>query len=147
MTNETITLILAALTAFFTLITGALAIAVTIGILYFKKLASDRQAEVKKLIDLQSEVAKKIKEAEKVLQNLGIDKGDITRISSELSDLKREYTKISSQFYPAPNVPSPLAGTSPYDYSGASPSIADLQAQIAALLSQIYELQKQLSEV
>jgi len=146
MANETLILILAALTAFFTLITGALAVAVTVGILYFKKLASDRQREIRKLIDLQNELVNKIREAEKALQDLGVGKGDIIRISNELDALKGEYLKISSHFYSIPSV-----ATTPFfndDYprpvKGSTPSVSDLQSQIAALLSQIQELQKQL---
>ncbi len=139
MANETLTIILAALTAFFTLITGALAVAVTIGILYFKKLAFDRQQEIKKLIELQDELANKMQESEKALQDLGAGKGDIARISNELDTLKREYFKISNQLHPRVSV---------YDYSQPSgegtPTAVDLQVQIGTLLGQIQELQKQL---
>lgn len=140
MTNETLTLILASLTAFFTLITGALAVAVTIGIFYFRKLASDRQRETEKLIGLQNEVANKIQELEKA------NESNIVQISKTLDIFKKEYSKISSHIYPAPTTPIPFIPNS-YEYSpprGRGPSVVDLQAQITALLSQIQELQAQL---
>jgi len=142
MDNEILTIILVALTAFFTLITGVLAIAVTLGIFYFRKLASDRQVEIKKLIDLQGEVTNKIVEVEKTLQDLGVGKSDVTGIKSELGALKREYLRINSQLYPTP---IPSAGTL-YNYPGSVPSVDELQAQIEILLSQISKLQKDLGD-
>jgi len=119
---DTLTLILAALSAFFTLITGAFAVAVTFILIYFAKLKKDREREISELISLQNSFEEKLSQ----IQN--------DPSADELKVLKKDFNKLRTSF--ARNLP----------VGGRTPTVDDLSVTVNDLLLQIAELQKQLAE-
>jgi len=130
---ESLSLILAALAAFFTLITGATAIFATWGVIHFKKLKKEREAEIKKVGELQDELEGKISEAEKLK-----DGGKM-----EIEEIKKDYQNLRNKFF---NLAAPSVWYASGGRGGSSVTVAQLQAQVNALLTQLATLQGGYSE-
>lgn len=124
MCMQQLTLILAALAAFFTLITGAFAVATTFFILYFAKLKKDREKEVLELVNLQDKVQQKLTE---------IEGGQVD--TDELQRLKEDYISLRNEIF---HYVSPQRSFNPRE--------VQLHQMINDLLLQIASLQKQLAE-
>ena len=133
MSLDTLSLTLSALSAFFTLITGAFAIFIVFAISYFTKLKSDRENEIKKLAQLEDDLMNKIKEAE------GLKNSSKT----ELETIKQGYFDLRNRFFhlTSPNAFSVVDGR----YS-SGPTVTQLTDQINSLLSMIASLQAQITE-
>src|SRR3989344_3527167 len=128
---ESLSLVLAALAAFFTLITGAAAIFATWALFYFNKLKNERENEIKRLSELQDEMAKKINEAEKLKDG---SKVEIERIKNDYQELRNKFFHLA-----APSLWNP--SISPSSSVSSSVTISQLQAQISALMGQLNALQ------
>ncbi|OHA97533.1 MAG: hypothetical protein A3E02_01135 [Candidatus Zambryskibacteria bacterium RIFCSPHIGHO2_12_FULL_38_34] len=130
---DKLTLILTALSAFFTLITGAFAVFVSLTIFYFKKLKDDRENEIKKLIQLEDDLMNKIKETEGLKSNN----------KTEIEEIKKEYSDLRNRFF---HLTTPTAwqvyGNEPVRDS--SPTKKELIDQINSLLAMIASLQAQM---
>jgi hypothetical protein len=125
--ENTLALILASLAAFFTLITGAFAIAVTFFIAYSVKLKNDRKSEIDELIALQN----------KFEERLQSTKNDVVTVD-ELKSLKSDFNDLRNAFahsiYPS------------FPAHRNEPSTAELQVMINDLLAQIASLQEQIGK-
>lgn len=137
MTNyESLSLVLAALAAFFTLITGAAAIFAAWALFYFNKLKNERENEIKMLNQLQDEMARKISDTEKLK-----DGGKV-----EIERIKNDYQELRNKFF---HLVAPSLWYTPMASGGGGGSgvtIAQLQAQINALMAQLSALQNKVDE-
>lgn len=125
---DNLTTILAALAAFFTLITGAFAVAVTLAIVYFRKLQHDREKEIQELLRLQGELQSKLAQV-----------GRKSPSEAELEEIKKEFSVLRNSI---------IHSYAPYSSYSTSkePSNEELRVMISDLLAQVASLQKQLGE-
>jgi hypothetical protein len=136
-----ITIILTALTAFFTLVTGALAVGVTSFFTYSKKLRKDREDEIKKFSEINDNFEQQMMIAEKKLKVGGQNEEEYKQV---LEDIKRDYRNWRNQAIHSQTITQlPTYSPGVFDYG---PTNAELGAQIDALLSTIAELQRRIGE-
>jgi len=134
-----LTVTLAALTAFFTLVTGALAVAVTFYVFYAKRQEARKEEEIERLNKLGDALEDKLSEAEEKLQTDGEEEEEYKKT---LREIKSAYRNFRNQVVHTPGIRKSLR----YEVDDSEPSNAELEDQIQSLLQTISQLQTEVKK-